>query len=72
MKDFTYYVDLNPRFPGRGERRWAVLYNGGCDRLTHVDSFTHRKYAEKCARAWNDAEYDPFADVGDALLGGEG
>jgi len=61
MRDFTYFVDLNPLYPSRGQHRWAVLYKGATTRV--FASYTRRPFAESCAKAWNEAERDPFADT---------
>lgn len=56
-----YYADLNPDYPSRYAKRWAVFYrfDGGQIRRTG-DQFATRKAAERCAEKWNDAERDPI------------
>lgn len=54
-----YYADLNPDYPSRYAKRWAVLYRWDGGQIHRVDQFATRRAAERCAERWNDAERDP-------------
>lgn len=58
-----YYADLNPDYPSRFAKRWAVFYrfDGGAIRRAEPRAsmqFATRAAAERCAAQWNDAERD--------------
>lgn len=55
-----YYADLNPDYPSRYAKRWAVLYSYDGGSIRRVDQFATRRAAEACAQRWNDAERDPI------------
>lgn len=43
------YADLNPRYPSKGERRWAVFLRAGTDIEMIGTTFSARKSAERAA-----------------------
>lgn len=55
-----YYADLNPDYPSRYAKRWAVFYrwDGGRTHAVPGCQYATRIAAERCATRWNDAERD--------------
>lgn len=43
------FADLNPRYPAKGERRWAIFRRYGCELEILPRSFTARRSAERHA-----------------------
>jgi hypothetical protein len=43
------YADLNPRYPSKSERRWAVFLRAGEEIEMRGGTFTSRRSAEKAA-----------------------
>jgi hypothetical protein len=58
-----YFADLNPDYPSRYAKRWAVFYRYDAGGLQRVGQFTTRKAAERCAERWNDTELDAYGDA---------
>lgn len=57
---FTYYADLNPRFPSRGQGKYAVfLRRAPGDFSQTMYSYSKLSTAERNARKLNEQEYDP-------------
>jgi hypothetical protein len=63
-----YFADLNPDYPSRYERRWAVFYRfdpaGPTVRAQprYSLTFATRKAAERNAALLDRAEFDPLAE----------
>jgi hypothetical protein len=44
------YADLNPRYPQKGERRYALFLRDGCEiEMREGKTFTSRRSAERAA-----------------------